>query len=196
MMMEGGGVSHTTFPHSCWSSSTSKGCSRSCSRAGGGERTAEQEWESITKLKIPETIKGDELNLRSSLSWSCQGPPQIPAFLQWKREFLWHFHQQGWCWERNFASKCSPDTKEGLKGLLSQRKEGWVGSDQWATKDCQSQQTSLGWLQHPGVRIPLLEVFLKISRGKPGLKNSEERGEHIDLLELLIQVHKTGRREG
>lgn len=68
----------------------------------------------------------------------CQGLCQISAFFQWKQEFLWHFHHQCWWWERNFASKCSPHSKEGLKGLLSQRKEGWAGRDQgnqWATED-------------------------------------------------------------
>lgn len=60
-------------------------------------------------------------------------------------------------------------------------------------KGFQSQQVSLGWLQHPGVRrIPPLNVLLETSRAKPGLKHSGEMDEHTDLLELLIQAHKTG----
>lgn len=74
----------------------------------------------------------------------------------------------------------------------------WEGSGKsMCHKGLQSQQMSLGWLQHPRVmRIPLLNVFLEMSRGKPGLKHSGEKGEHIDLLELLIQAHKTGTEQG
>lgn len=74
----------------------------------------------------------------------------------------------------------------------------WEGSGKsMSHKAFQSQQMSLGQLQHPGVRrIPPLNVLLETSRAKPGLKYGGERDEHTDLLELLIQAHKTGMEWG
>lgn len=93
-----------------------------------------------------------------------------------------------------------PTQQGGFEGIIEPEEGGvsWEGSGKSMSHGgFQSQQMSLGWLQHPRVRrIPLPDVFLKISMGKPGLKHSGERGEHIDLLELLIQVHKTGTERG